>query len=649
MPDYQELLGIGGLFEKNIPGFKPRLTQQALAEAVHMAIQGENSLIAEAGTGTGKTFAYLIPALLSGKKILISSGTRTLQDQLFQKDLPIVRNVLGAPVKTALLKGRSNYICLHRLGIAASNTQDLFYLPNQINDLMTIQNWARVTCNGDTAEIGSVSESSPLWQLVTSTADNCLGQDCNEYERCHVLQARRKAQDADLVIVNHHLLLADMLLKEEGFASILPGVDAIIVDEAHQLQEIASQHFGVSVSSQKIQALLRECRNDYLAESPDVTDFQALIEATSAILTRVQQQCQINAQYIEWKQITKSTDIKESLQEIYNNMVKLGGALEVISEHSAGLKNCMQRVRAHTDRILQFVDIDDDDTCVRWVERTGNGFRLNMLPMNTASRFNTCMLETGCPWIFLSASISVNGGFKHFREHLGINEADEMLFGSPYDYEHNALLFMPQNMPDVNSPGYTYAVIQAALPLIKSAGGRSFLLFTSRKAMQEAAVLVRNLIQYPVLVQGDSPRHKLLEKFRELGNAVLLGTASFWEGVDVKGRALSVVVIDKLPFASPSDPVIKARLNALEQQGREPFIEYQLPEAVLTLKQGIGRLIRDDADKGVLMLCDPRLTKRGYGKIFLESLPPMRRTRDLQEVIKFLADILPAHAGDVRI
>jgi len=639
MFDFSELLGTSGAFAEQIPDFTPRDAQQTLAGAIGRALMQQDTLIAEAGTGTGKTFAYLIPALMSGKRVLISTGTRTLQDQLYHRDLPVVRQVMGMPAKIALLKGRSNYLCRHRLALAMHSSSGLFENLGQVQDLVNIKEWANHTRSGEIAELASVQENSPLWPQVTSTTENCLGQGCPEYNRCFVLEARRHAQDSDIIVINHHLLMADLLLKEEGFGALLPGVDAVIVDEAHQLPEIATQHFGVSFSSHRLHELLRDSLKEYRDTAGDISGFVDTMESTGLALAVLQRGFTKMAARMEWPEINSESELQSSLHALDTAMNAMQHALSGLAERSVGLKNCWQRTTAMSARLSQFINEQQAGQNVRWIERHGNGFSLNLTPLDAAGRFQSCMRESNCGWIFLSATLSINDEFKHFRERLGILEAEELLLGSPFDYKRNALLYLPVDLPDVNTGEYTAAVVQVSLPVIRASGGRAFLLFTSHRALREAAARVRDELEFPLLVQGEAPRRRLLERFRELGNAVLLGTASFWEGVDVKGPALSVVIIDRLPFASPSDPVIKARLAELQRQGRGPFMVYQLPQAVLALKQGVGRLIRDDTDKGVLMICDPRITGRNYGKIFLESLPPMRRTRSLEEVLDFLEGI----------
>jgi ATP-dependent DNA helicase DinG len=642
MQDFAEMLGAGGAFSETIPGFIPRVAQQVLAEVIGRALIQQDNLLAEAGTGIGKTFAYLIPALLSGKRVLISTGTRALQDQLYYRDLPIVREVLGTPVKIALLKGRSNYLCRHRLDITTHNNGNLFDADMQTQELERVNSWSHNTISGDTSELDGVPENSPIWPQITSTVDNCLGQECSEYSRCFVLEARRRALDADIVVINHHILLADMLLKEESFGALLPGVDAVIVDEAHQLPDIANRHFSISISSYRMHELLRDSRREYSENAADMPEYVEIIESADSTLGALQKQLAQYENRTEWQDVQTNEILKTSLQALIIAIDKIVQASELLAERSVGLKNCWKRAILISERLHLFVEEEQIYLNIRWIERTGSGFSLNLMPLDAASRFQSCMQESGCGWIFLSATLSINSGFEHFRERLGLKDTKELLLGSPYDYQHHALLYLPKDLPDVNASGYTAAVIQAVLPVIQSSGGRAFLLFTSHRALQQAANLIRDQLEVPMLVQGEAPRRSLLERFRKLGNAVLLGTSSFWEGVDVKGPALSVVMIDRLPFASPADPLMRARIRALELQGRDPFMDYQLPQAVLTLKQGVGRLIRDDTDKGVLVLCDPRVSRRGYGQIFLESLPPMRRTRDIKEVEAFLSTILPA-------
>jgi len=642
MPDLSDLLGADGPLAGALRDFAPREQQQQLAAAVAHTLDDMGVLVAEAGTGTGKTFAYLLPALLAGKRVLISTGTKTLQDQLYHRDLPALRAAVGMPVKTALLKGRANYLCRQRLGLTAE--QGLFDSRARLKELEALRQWAAVTRSGDISELTTVPEDSTLWAQVTSTADNCLGQECPEYARCHVVEARRAAQEAELVVVNHHLLLADMVLKEEGFGELLPGVDAVIVDEAHQLPEIATQYFSTSISTRQLQDWLQDLRKEYASAAGDLLAFESQLAVLEQALATLRPAFAEGGGRQEWMRLPNREALAERLQAVHSALESLKPALDGLAGRSRGLESCRERAAVLGLRLAAFLR-EDTEAEVRWIEHFGRQIAFNLTPLDAAERFATRMHETPCAWVFLSATLSIAGEFRHFRERLGVAEAEELLLGSPFDFENHALLYLPPRMPETDSPGFTAAVVEAARPVIEASGGRAFLLFTSHRALREAADILRGELEYPLLVQGEMPRRRLLEAFRELGNAVLLGTASFWEGVDVKGPALSVVVIDKLPFASPGDPVLKARLELMRSEGRNPFMEYQLPQAVLALKQGVGRLIRDASDTGVMMICDPRLTGKPYGRVFLESLPPMHRTRDLKEVTRFLAEHLDEAAA----
>jgi ATP-dependent DNA helicase DinG len=634
MNDYHELLGANGPLSRHVAGFIPRAAQQQMANAVATAILSRDRLIVEAGTGTGKTFAYLLPAVHSGRKVIISTGTRHLQDQIFHNDLPVVREALKAPVSTALLKGRSNYLCLHRLALTAGEGRSL--TRRQLHELEQIRAWSDRTRSGDIAGLGEIPEDSVLWPRVTSTVDNCLGQECEFFRDCFVVRARRAAMEADVVVINHHLLFADMVLREEGFGELLPGVDAIIVDEAHQIPEVASVFFGSSISSHQLHDLIRDIQIESLREAADMSDLPETAQLLEGIVRRIRLALGPADRRVGWTDIGDDKTVLESLRELRAGLGGLAERLQVVSERGKGLDSCRQRTTAVLDRLHSLLDRPSEEH-IPWFETQRQAFRLNLTPLNVAPALTKALEGLPGAWIFTSATLAVGADFGHFATRLGLEQAQTLQLESPFDYEHNALLYLPETLPDPADRGYTQAVVSCARSVLAASQGRAFLLFTSHTALQEAAVLLQGTVDYPLLVQGTAPRTDLLGRFRQLGNAVLLGTSSFWEGVDVRGDALSCVIIDKLPFASPGDPVLKARSEALRRQGRSPFMDYQLPNAVIALKQGAGRLIRDVDDRGVLVLCDPRLRQRAYGRVFLNSLPGMCRTGKLQDIHDFFS------------
>ena len=634
MSSLQQLLGADGPLAGQVAGFAPRAEQQAMAEAVAVALEERATLVVEAGTGTGKTFAYLLPALLSGRRVIISTGTRHLQDQLYHRDLPTLRRALGLSVQTALLKGRANYLCKHRLDLARAEGLRARSLLAQLEE---INAWAGRTRSGDIAELGHIPEDSPLWPRVTSTTDNCLGQDCGEYQRCHVVNARRAAQEADLVVINHHLLLADMALKEEGFGDLLPGADAFIIDEAHQLPETAAQFFGIGLGSRQLEELGRDTLAEHLREAGDMQSLPDCVDLLDKQVKDLRLVLGERERRAAWSEVRDQAELRARCEAVRETLQSLTDWLEIAAPRGKGLDACWRRAQVLLQRFVQTTTEPPADH-VHWFETHRRSFRIQLTPLEIATTFQQRMQELPSAWVFTSATLAVGDSFSHFARRMGLEEPRTLRLDSPFDYARNALLYHPQGLPDPNDPGYTAAVIEAVRPVLAASRGRAFLLFTSHRALQEAAGLLAGRLDYPLLQQGEAPRAELLDRFRQLGNAVLLGTSSFWEGVDVRGEALSCVVIDKLPFASPGDPLLQARLDALRAAGGNPFMEEQLPRAVITLKQGIGRLIRDVRDRGVLMLCDPRLTGKPYGKVFLNSFPPMRRSRELAAVEAFFAD-----------
>lgn len=640
MSEIADLLSDSGPLAAQVPGFAPRAEQQAMAGAVAAAIADRGRLIVEAGTGTGKTFAYLLPVLRAGRKVIISTGTRHLQDQLFGKDLPVVRAALGTPLHAALLKGRTNYLCLHRLETAATDGRQ--FSGRQLHELETVRAWAGLTRQGDIAELGAVPEDSPVWPRVTSTAENCLGQECPQFQDCFVIRARRNALEADVVVINHHLLFADMVLREEGFGELLPGADAFIIDEAHQLPDVASVFFGITLSSHQLRDLVRDVRAEHLREAGDIQDLPEATDRLEGLVHRLRLALGQADRRAAWSEVATNGDVQSVLEDLAAALARLTDWLVPAAERGKGLDNCRQRAMQLRDRLAQLMTHEPGEY-IHWFETQRTAFRLNLTPLNVAPVFRTCLDNLASAWVFTSATLAVGESFTHFAAQLGLEDAQTLKLDSPFDYARNALLYLPRELPDPNSPSYTDAVVACAREVLAASGGRAFLLFTSHYALRVAARQLEADCPYPLLVQGTAPRRELLERFRALGNAVLLGTSSFWEGVDVRGEALSCVIIDKLPFGSPGDPVLQARIEALRRQGANPFMAYQLPNAVITLKQGIGRLIRDRGDRGVLVLCDPRLRSKSYGRVFLNSLPPMPRTQAVDDVHAFFAGVATAH------
>ena len=607
-----------------------------MAQAIHDAIERTAVLVAEAGTGTGKTFAYLVPALLAGGKVIVSTGTKTLQDQLFDRDLPAVRKALAAGASAALLKGRANYVCLYRLRRSAAAG-----VPSrdEATQLRRIERFAAASATGDRADLADVPEDAPVWAHATSTRDNCLGQGCPDYGDCFVMRARRNALAADVVVINHHLFFADVVLRDEGISELLPACNTVIFDEAHQLPETARLFFGETVSSTQLVELARDARAELRAAGGASPELEALANRMEKAARDLRLALGETANRLSWSQALRLPGFADSLEILQRCLRQLQEPLEAQAERSEGLAACARRAATALAGVARMRETEPADE-VRWVEVFAHGARLHVTPLSSAELFSRQMSDHPRAWIFTSATLAMGEEFGHFTRELGLGEAATRRWASPFDFPRQALLYLPKGLPgDPNDAAFTDAVIDAALPVIEASGGRAFLLFTTLRALRRAHERLKGALPYPLLVQGTGSRSELLARFRALGNAVLLGSQSFWEGVDVRGEALSVVVIDKLPFAPPDDPVLAARIEAIRAREGNPFTELQLPQAVLQLKQGAGRLIRDETDRGVLMLCDPRLVSKAYGRQILKSLPPMKPTRSLSEV----ADFLGAH------
>ena len=628
-----EVLGPDGLLARSIDGFAYRSQQLDMAEAVADALEQGGTLIAEAGTGTGKTFAYLVPALLSGQKVIISTGTRNLQDQLFLRDLPRLREAMASPARVALLKGRANYLCIHRMESAMLDARG--HRREDLRWLLKVRDWSARTDRGDISELGDVPEDAAIWPLVTSTTDNCLGQECSDWSRCHLVEARRRAQEADVVVVNHHLLCADFALKGDGFGELLPAADAFLIDEAHQLPEVASNFFGTTVSTRQILDLMRDTQAEYHREAGDLPKLLEQLDVVSKAARDLRLAFGQALRRGPWNEIENDAEVTQALCDCRERLGDLHGMLEAIQGRGKGLDACLARCEGLGRQIDELVSPEQAADAIRWFETHPQSLRLNSTPLDVADVFRLQMQRHPAAWIFTSATLAVGDSFEHFQRQLGLDDALTCKWDSPFDYPNQALWYVPRGMPQPSDPGYTRAVVDLVLPIVEASAGRAFLLFTSHRALREAADLLHEHLTFPLLVQGNAPKAELLERFVEHGNAVLLGTASFWEGVDVRGEALSVVVIDKLPFASPGDPVLQARLDAVRRHGGNPFMQHQVPQAAIALKQGAGRLIRDVTDRGVLVLCDPRLLKKGYGQVFLDAMPPFARTRELEQVLAF--------------
>ena len=638
MSSLQETFSPDGPLARAITGYRVRAQQVDMAERIATAIHGCSVFIAEAGTGTGKTFAYLVPALQSGGKVIVSTGTKTLQDQLFNKDLPMVREALKAPVRIALLKGRANYVCPYHLRRALADGR--FLTRDDAADARRISVFAKITHSGDKAECLDVPENSPVWNHATSTRENCLGQDCPDYRGCFVMQARREAMAADLVVVNHHLFFADLMLRDEGMAELLPACNTVIFDEAHQLPEVATLFFGDTISTAQVLDLARDARSEGLANARDCLELQTGSRQIEKVARDLRLAVGVDGGRFACGQLLEKPEFAPALKALEEEVGRFAAILEVQAQRAEGLEKCWQRAVELAARLGEWQKASDGT--VRWGEAYTQSLQLNSTPLDVAEIFRKQMGGHPRAWIFTSATLAVQGRFQHYCSELGLGEPETACWDSPFDYARQAVLYAPLGMPEPNSFGYTDAVVDAAFPALLAAGGRAFFLCTSLRAMRRTHELLKARLEdeghaLPLLLQGEGSKNDLLQRFRHLGNAVLVGSQSFWEGVDVRGEALSLVVIDKIPFAPPDDPVLAARIAQMRQHGRNPFMEYQLPRAVINVKQGAGRLIRDETDRGVLMICDPRLLSKPYGRRVWQSLPPMKRTRELSEVINFLA------------
>ena len=632
-----DVFSSAGHLAKAINGYKLRPQQLEMAERIALAIADNEVLVAEAGTGTGKTFAYLVPALLSGGKVIVSTGTKNLQDQLFSKDLPMVRKALGSAVQVALLKGRANYLCHYHL--ERSQADGRFLTREDAADAVRIASFSKRTKTGDKSECSDVSENSPVWNMVTSTRENCLGQDCAYHKECFVLAARREALAADVVIVNHHLFFADVMLRDEGVAELLPACNTVIFDEAHQLPETASLFFGDNVSTVQILDLVRDVRMEGLAAARDCLDLPKVCDIVEKAAKDFRLTLPVEAARFSLQQLADRMGFDNALLGLIREIDGLVMLLETQAQRSEGLENCWRRAGELLTQLRHWQS-GAQEGYVRWGETYIHALQLNSTPLRIADIMQKQMEGHPRSWIFTSATLAVQKDFGHYCTEMGLDGAEAFAWDSPFDYGHQAMLYVPTGLPDPNAPAYTESIVKTAFPVLQASGGRAFFLCTSLRAMRRTHELLEEALEraglpFPLMVQGQGSKNELLERFRRFGNAILVGSQSFWEGVDVRGEALSLVVIDKLPFAPPDDPVLAARIEHMKREGKNAFMDYQLPHAVISIKQGAGRLIRDETDRGVLMICDPRLITKHYGKHIWRSLPPMKRTRELSEVLAF--------------
>ena len=636
--DSAEVLGEQGPFAEQLNNYTVREAQVAMATAIEKTIDQRQTLLAESGTGTGKTFAYLVPALLSGRKTLVSTGTKHLQEQLFHRDIPTVLKTMGINADVSLLKGRSNYLCLHRLQYARGSSRGLD--KKQTADLEQVSAWTSRTRSGDISDLSEIAEDSRIWPLVTSSVDNCLGQACSYFEDCFVNKARKAALKSEVVVINHHLFFADKALKNDGFGALLPEVDTVIFDEAHQIPDIASNFLGSSFSSWQILELLKDTRAAELKEKSLLGNLLSSVDALEKLVADYRLSLGLQERRISWLDLCDETpNLPNKMLSLANTLTEFAETLDKASVAGEALTRCYERAVELAQDCHKVVAEADEESVIRWVEIGRRTFRIHETPLSIGEQLSTFFDNKQQARIFTSATLSVGGDFSHYRGLVGLPDTTPVdTWDSPFDYYNQAVLYVPEGLPEPRDDGFTEAMFEVALPVLQASRGRTFVLFTSFRIMQQFEERLADY-DFKILMQGDTNKRDLLEAFIKSENSVLLGTMSFWEGVDVPGDSLSCVIIDKLPFESPFEPVLKARLKSMQEAGENPFMSYQVPRAVITLRQGAGRLIRSQQDRGVLMICDTRLRGTHYGKIFLNSLPTMRRTSDQSKVCGFLSKL----------
>ena len=631
--DVDKVLGKDGIIGAQIDDFEARESQLGMARLIAEAISLNESRVIEASTGIGKSFAYLVPAFLSDARVVISTGTRNLQDQLFHKDIPLIRKTIVSAKKIALLKGRSNYCCPQR--IKKYRAEDRFKSRQMASIFSSLATWAETSDSGDINEFSEIPENDSLWYYATSNADNCLGGECPEIDRCFVLKARKVAMDADILVINHHLFFSDLAIREEGFGEILPDADVLIFDEAHQLPDIASHFYGQQITSRQLEMLCRDVIDAEVAEATESNSLKRCCDELSKTAADFQLALRNFPQKAEWERIQNAPAVKKTIEELKQSIARLESEIEPMVSRGKELGMCHRRVQAITGAVNSFLVAEDNQ--VSWYELNERSFRLAISPLDVSGPFRQQLeLASFSSVFFTSATLSSQQKFDYYCQRLGLHGIDCASFDSPFDYQQQALLYVP-DLPEPSDERYALLFGELCRQLINITQGHCFILFTSYRMLTWCAEFLRSQIDYPLLVQGEMQRSELLQQFVESKNPILLGTNSFWEGVDVKGDQLRCVIIDKLPFKSPGDPVYRKRLQQVNAEGGNAFFQIQVPETTLSLRQGVGRLIRDINDRGIVVLCDNRLNSKSYGRGMIESLPPMRKVTDLDQIKQFFS------------
>ena len=630
------IFGPGGLLAKRHPGYEFRPSQLAMAQIADEAFEKHQHVVIEAGTGTGKTLAYLIPAIRSGRRVVVSTATKSLQEQLFQKDVPFLQKHFAPNLKAALMKGRANFLC--RQKVHQMDGQPVLKGIDEIDRFAQIRDWEKLTATGDRSELTFLPDDAELWNLIDARSDLCTGQKCPEFQNCFITAMHQRAHEADLIIVNHHLFFADLAIRQDDFGSILPEYSAVVFDEAHEIEDVASDYFGRQISSYRFEELARDTEHVLrvlqIEAAPLRRNLNRLRERARSFFERFPER---EGRY-PFGHVERNAFLEQN-REAYDDLISV---LKRIESELAALTPkpeeviAVARRAAEVRRELAFLLESEEKTCVYWYERRGRGVFLAATPIDVSEILREQLFERFDTVILTSATLAVGGRFDYLKQRLGVLPANESVLPQEFDYAKQALLYLPPNLPDVRHPSFASAAADEIVRLLEISMGRAFCLFTSYSQMKDLYERVSGRVSFPLLLQGTAPRSVLLERFRSTPNAVLFATSSFWQGVDVPGAQLSSVIIDKLPFAVPSDPIVAARVRALQEDGRNAFAEYQIPEAVLALKQGFGRLIRSKTDRGVLSILDNRIQRMQYGKIFLESLPEYTTTRDLLEVARFM-------------